>query len=66
MRGNIHAILEKELSRRDFLKLVAGLLLATFGIHNIIQYVISKVGTPTTSRPANPTSHGFGSSKFGR
>lgn len=65
MNTRLEDILGKELSRRDFLKVIAGSLLLVMGAQNLISYIANF--KPTEARPARDTAaHGFGSSKFGR
>jgi len=65
MRENLNKILDKELSRRDFLKMILGAMVMFMGVHNLIAYIAGKAGV-TLSAQKSESSHGFGSSKFGR
>ena len=65
MRENLNKILDKELSRRDFLKMLLGAMVMFMGIQNLIAYIAGKTGVALSSQKSE-SSHGFGSSKFGR
>ena len=56
-------ILTREMTRKEFLQLVFGLVVAAFGFSRFISMLTSTNSTPE-SDTANK-SHGFGSSKFG-
>jgi hypothetical protein len=64
MKTRIQAILNKEMSRRDFLKVFAGAMIATIGMNSFIARFMRPSQSDTTTRV--PTTHGFGASKFGR
>lgn len=65
MNTRLQTVLSKELSRRDFLKLVAGAILMVVGIQNFMSYLsnFKKSDTPVLS---DANAHGFGSRKFGK
>lgn len=65
MNGKFQEFLGKELSRREFLKLVAGTLLVAVGFNNFIAYFMSAHRQKVESNN-QPATHGFGASKFGR
>ena len=57
------ALLEREMTRKEFLQLVGASLVVLLGLPNFIQMLQRQ----KTSQPAQPNnaSHGFGSRKFG-
>lgn len=65
MNTRLQTILAKELSRRDFLKFIAGAMLLAVGVRNFMAYVsnFKKSETPVLN---DANAHGFGSRKFGR
>lgn len=65
MKTQLNEFLNKELSRRDFLKMLAGALVMAIGVQNFITYFSHYNHSSTTPKIEAP-SHGFGSSKFGR
>lgn len=67
MFGNIQSLLDKELSRKDFIKLLALMLVSLLGIQNFLQYMLNNMkNTPQATQLGDPADHGFGSRKFGR
>lgn len=62
--SHIQEILAKELSRRDFLKLVGGALLMAVGVQNFLSYF--STFKASSSKEVAPSSHGFGAHRFGR
>lgn len=67
MHDRIREQLEREVTRKEFLQVIAGLLLAVFGVHNLITFFLN-VSDPNkriTSLPNEEASRGFGSRKFG-
>jgi len=64
MNKNFTGLLEKELSRKEFLKFFAGGLIVLLGMQNFISYLTQFNRTNSTA-VAHVTSHGFGSRKFG-
>ncbi len=65
MKTHIHDILSKELSRRDFLKLVGGSLILVMGVNSFIAY-LANFNRPKIQSHNTPSTHGFGASKFGK
>lgn len=65
MNAKLQEFLGKELSRRDFLKLVAGSLIMAVGINNFVAYFMN-FNRPKIESSSQPVTHGFGASKFGR
>lgn len=60
-------LLEKEMTRQEFLK-VAGLgMLSIFGVGNVLSYIVTKPQKPNQqiASRAQDNAHGFGSRKFG-
>jgi hypothetical protein len=64
MNTNINELLDKELSRKEFLKFFAGGFIVLLGMHNFVSYLTQFNRTNSTA-VTNLTSHGFGSRKFG-
>jgi peptide subunit release factor RF-3 len=56
-------LIETEMTRRNFLKFLAGGALVLFGINNLISYVLQFKASPKAEQ--SETRRGFGSSKFG-
>jgi hypothetical protein len=61
---NLNEIINKELSRKDFLKMAGGAGLAVIGVGSFLNYLTQFNRTPAP-RTADATNHGFGSRKFG-
>lgn len=57
-------LLHKEITRKQFLAIVAGAGLAFFGLNNFLSF-ITQVADSGTGRHIEAGRHGFGSSKFG-
>lgn len=64
MGKNITQLLDKEVSRKEFLQFVGGGVLVIFGLNNLISY-ISQFNRPATSDAPVEASNGFGSRRFG-
>ena len=60
MQKHFNELMEKELSRKDFLKFLIGGAFVIFGMNNLTSYV-----TQYRAPAAADTRHGFGSRKFG-
>jgi hypothetical protein len=66
MREYLREQLNKEMTRKQFLQAMAGLLLAVFGFHNLVNFLTSSTGSHTTSQhPPATDPDGFGSRRFG-
>ncbi len=68
MRKNLNDLLTKEMTRKQFLQLMAGGMLALFGFSNFLAFLSSQGRVPEhliDESPQDPGRHGFGSSKFG-
>jgi hypothetical protein len=62
MEKHVKELIGREVSRKDFLKLLAGGAVVLFGLNNLIAYFMQA----KHSQPGSlPTTHGFGSRKFG-
>lgn len=57
-------ILAKEISRKQFLQILAGAGFAVFGFSNFLSFVTT-VTNPPQAKANDSGRHGFGSSKFG-
>jgi len=59
-------LLEKEMTRREFLQFAGGSLLVLFGLGNLMALLMhmKKTVEPTVAQNTD-TRHGFGSRKFG-
>ena len=64
MKTQLNAFLSKELSRRDFLKVVASTLILAMGVQNFITYLSRYNRSPVTPKIDTP-GLGFGSNRFG-
>lgn len=68
MRINEH-LLQKEMTRKEFLQYMVGLLIAVFGFSNLVS-VLSGLRDSPNGRPQplinDDGLHGFGSRKFGK
>lgn len=64
MSNNFHDLINKELSRKDFLKFMAGAMLAILGMNNFIAYLLH-VNRTGKIPVVNESSQGFGTRKFG-
>lgn len=63
MNEKYQEIVGRELSRKDFLKLIGGGIIVLFGMNNLINYVAHfRTSTP---KATVESSHGFGTRKFG-
>lgn len=62
MHNQVKELVDKEMSRKDFLKFMAGGALVLFGVNNLLSYFLQ---SKSPSSQNLPTSHGFGSRKFG-
>ena len=59
------ALLDREMTRKEFLQIVGGSLVVLFGVANFIK-LIQQYARPQSQKQANAeASHGFGSRKFG-
>ena len=64
MNTRLQTVLSKELSRRDFLKFIAGAILLAVGAQNFMSYVANFKKSEARVLD-NANAHGFGSRKFG-
>lgn len=64
MNKQLNELVDKELSRKDFLKFIGGGVIVLLGMNNFISY-LSRFKNTGTSEIVD-SSHGFGSRKFGR
>ena len=64
MEKNLDELLEKEISRKEFLAFIGGGILTLFGVHNLISYITQFNRPQSISKPAE-SRQGFGASKFG-
>jgi hypothetical protein len=65
MSKAIRQLLEKEVTRKEFLQFAGAALIAVLGLNNFIA-LLTHFGTSTTKSSSEPASHGFGASRFGR
>lgn len=64
MNEKFQELVGREVSRKDFLKLIGGGIIAVIGMSNFISYLSHFQRTGTT-KPLVENSHGFGTRKFG-
>lgn len=63
MKQSIQEQLQREMTRKQFLQLMAVAVFSILGINNLVN-LLSR--TAKSAAPANPSErHGFGASKFG-
>ena len=64
MNEKYQELVEREVSRKDFIKLIGGGIIALIGMSNFISYLahFHRTGTP---KPTIESRHGFGSRTFG-
>lgn len=67
MRGDIHKkLLQKEMTRKEFLQFAGGSLFVVLGLTNLGALLHHFTKIADNPRPLTPeASHGFGSRKFG-
>jgi len=65
MREYLREQLDKEMTRKQFLQTMAGLLLAVFGYHNLLQFMTNSANHKTSQHAAATNPDGFGSRSFG-
>lgn len=67
MRGDLHKkLLQKEMSRKEFLQFAGGSLFVLLGLTNLMALFSHFARTAETPGVVNPeATHGFGSRKFG-
>jgi hypothetical protein len=59
-------ILDKEISRKQFLQIIAGSGLTLFGFSNLLAYIRAIVERqPAAAQASADAGHGFGTRKFG-
>jgi hypothetical protein len=70
MRDYLRDQMQREITRKEFLQILTGVMLSVFGFHNIIALLSGKspvtqhiLGEPTDG--SKDGRHGFGSSRFG-
>ncbi len=64
MNDKYQELIGKELSRKDFLKLIGGGIVVLLGVSNFVNYLLHFQRT-SPSRVTVEAQHGFGSRKFG-
>jgi hypothetical protein len=64
MNKNISELLDKDISRKEFLQFIGGGIIVLFGLQNLINYMTQF--DPSPKPDATPARHGFGSSRFGK
>ena len=64
MNEKYQELVGRDISRKDFLKLIGGGVVVLFGLSNFISY-LSHFQRTGTAKPAIETRHGFGSRTFG-
>lgn len=63
---DIKELLAREMSRKEFLQLTAGAVIALLGVGNFIKYLLAHSRRADNGQKiAGKTSNGFGSRKFG-
>jgi hypothetical protein len=62
---SINELLEKDISRKEFLQFVGGGIIVLFGLQNLINY-LTQFNQSTSQSASPPARHGFGASKFGK
>lgn len=65
MNKNINQLLERDVSRKEFLQFVGGGIIVLFGLQNLINYLVQFNQAPTAPKQTD-AEHGFGASRFGR
>jgi hypothetical protein len=68
VRGNLHrALLDKEMTRKEFLQIVGGSLVVIFGVANFVKLLHHYTQPAEAQKPAlaSKASNGFGARKFG-
>jgi hypothetical protein len=63
MRDDIKDILNKQMTRKEFLRYAGGTLIVVLGLGNLLSFL--KQPTKTAIQAPPDASHGFGSRKFG-
>jgi hypothetical protein len=63
MRDEIKVILNKKMTRQEFLRYTGGALLVLLGFSNLL--ALLNRPTKTAVQPKTDNQHGFGSRKFG-
>ena len=62
IKQQIDSLVQKEMDRKDFLKYVAGLVMAVIGITGFTRILLD----PETRKLSRKTMSGYGSSTYGR
>lgn len=66
MNKNINDLLDRDISRKEFLQFIGGGIIVLFGLQNLINYLSHyNPGSSDPTKQPSETRHGFGSSKFG-
>ena len=65
MREHFREQLQKEMTRGQFLQVMAGLLLAVFGVHNLLAFFSSEQNAARSS-DSSALDQSFGSRRFGK
>ena len=64
MNKNIRDLLDRDISRKEFLQFIGGGIVVLLGIQNLISY-LSQYDSTNPKANSHDASRGFGSSKFG-
>ena len=65
MSKALSKLLEKEVTRKEFLQFMGAALITILGLNNFIALLTHAAQTSTSHAPNDPNRHGFGSSRFG-
>lgn len=65
MHKNIQTILEKDMSRREFLGYIGAAFLGVIGVSGILKALMSHETGGVTKRVASPAEFGYGSTPYG-
>jgi hypothetical protein len=61
---NLQKLMQQELTRKQFLQVVAVLLVSVLGFGNLVN-MLTRIHAPSTSQLKGKSKNGFGNSKFG-
>jgi len=65
MSKALSQLLEKEVTRKEFLQFMATAIVALFGLSNFLNLLTNLPTSPAPQPPDQTKRHGFGSSRFG-
>jgi hypothetical protein len=65
MSKALSKLLEKEVTRKEFLQFLGAALITIFGLNNFIALLTQTTQTTTSHASDKNGQHGFGSSRFG-